>query len=385
MAEYSITLNEFFKVQPPSLDGGTIKVVDLLAPTNSSSEAEINDRAEKGIKGEGFTGGSYNSTTGVITFSSSQFSGFSTEDIRGRFVTVQLEDDVTTGQFITAGGKILTEDTIEDYLGVATENGTGSNLLVNPVISGDYIFTQTDGEYTDGSWTDGVTLYFTDAGALTETHPTGKYRKAGVSLTTSSYIIDPGPVVTETDGYPNTVIVTDDGGYLPDELINLSTLPVSTAGSGSEDSLVKTDSNGFIPLEFWNIDNNSVNTGGSGSEDTLIRTDSSGYIDSSFLFYTADTTPSGSSVDIDFSEDVVQVDIGVSSSTFTFSNANTVDEVIVIIQNSSGGSISITYPSELQGTSLLTEPADGEYNVYTFFTTTGGTDYYISAMQEGLT
>jgi len=291
---------------------------------NTITVGVLASKGPKGDQGDSWTGGEYNKTTGVVTFTSDDGIGFSTDDLRGKFTGVTLSTTVSEGDAVTAEGNLVTESTVNEFLGFASEDG----------VSSDVINVQRRGKFTLGTWTwtPGATLYFTNSGGLTETHPVDTYRKAGVALSATEINIDPGPIVAETTGYSNTVIVTDDGGYLPDELINVTSLTVDTGGSGSEDSLIRTDSSGYVDFTFFDLDNNSVNTGGSGSEDTLIRTDSNGLLDSSFRSYSVDTSQSGSSVDIDFDYDFVDIDLSVVSTTFSFVNEDTVDRVTVLIR-----------------------------------------------------
>ena len=58
---------------------GNLKGADGTNGTNGSDGADGNDGAD----GEGFTGGSYNSSSGVVTFTSDDGLGFSTGDLRG--------------------------------------------------------------------------------------------------------------------------------------------------------------------------------------------------------------------------------------------------------------------------------------------------------------
>jgi hypothetical protein len=93
---------------------------DIVSLTDGSTYAVLEVSAGRGPKGDGFTGGSYNASTGVVTFTSNDGIGFSTGDLRG---SVDLSSpspigDVTpnTGAFttITVTGTVDGRDVAAD-------------------------------------------------------------------------------------------------------------------------------------------------------------------------------------------------------------------------------------------------------------------------------
>jgi len=101
--------------------------------------------AGRGPKGDGFTGGSYESSTGVVTFTSNDGIGFSTGDLRGDLSEPGPIGDVTpaaisgtTGTFsgdFTVDTDTLYVDSANNQVGIGTSS-PGSALQVEGQITG---------------------------------------------------------------------------------------------------------------------------------------------------------------------------------------------------------------------------------------------------------
>ena len=63
--------------------GGSISVLNLNPNDLQGADGQDGDDGNNGSDGAGFTGGSYNSSTGIVTFTSDDGLGFSTGDLRG--------------------------------------------------------------------------------------------------------------------------------------------------------------------------------------------------------------------------------------------------------------------------------------------------------------
>ena len=72
-----------------------------------------------GADGDGFTGGSYNTSTGVVTFTSDDGLGFSTSDLRGATGNAGADGDGFTGGSYNSSNGIVTF-TSDDGLGFST-------------------------------------------------------------------------------------------------------------------------------------------------------------------------------------------------------------------------------------------------------------------------
>jgi len=77
---------------------------DVVSLTDGSTFATLAVSAGRGPKGDGFTGGSYEASTGVVTFTSNDGLGFSTDDLRGSDGTdgdgwTGVSYDTETGRF----------------------------------------------------------------------------------------------------------------------------------------------------------------------------------------------------------------------------------------------------------------------------------------------
>lgn len=99
--------------------GGSVNVGDGTLLANLSVSAG------RGPKGEGFTGGSFNASTGVVTFTSNDGLGFATGDLRGNLSGPSPIGDVTpnTGAFTSLS---TTGDTVIG--GNLTVNGTTTTV-----------------------------------------------------------------------------------------------------------------------------------------------------------------------------------------------------------------------------------------------------------------
>ena len=83
------------------------------------------DSTVAGPSGDGFTGGSYNSSTGIVTFTSDDGLGFSTGDLRGADSTVAGP----AGQGVPTGGtsgQVLVKNSSTDYDTSWSTSGSGS-------------------------------------------------------------------------------------------------------------------------------------------------------------------------------------------------------------------------------------------------------------------
>jgi hypothetical protein len=94
---------------------GTVSVGDGTLLANLSVSAG------RGPKGDGFTGGSYNGSTGVVTFTSNDGLGFATGDLRGNLTDV----DITGG---TIDGTVIGGSTPAAISGTTGQFGTSLNV-----------------------------------------------------------------------------------------------------------------------------------------------------------------------------------------------------------------------------------------------------------------
>ena len=100
--------------------------VDGTNGTNGTNGADGVDGVD-GVDGLGFTGGSYNSSTGVVTFASDDGLGFSTGDLRGADGTSYTDSDVDThlNTSTATTGEVLSW-TGTDYDWIAAGGGGGA-------------------------------------------------------------------------------------------------------------------------------------------------------------------------------------------------------------------------------------------------------------------
>ena len=80
MAVYSVTISKTSGSNTVNISGESVP--DVISLADGSTLASLSVSAGRGPKGDGFTGGSYNASTGVVTFTSNDGIGFSTGDLR---------------------------------------------------------------------------------------------------------------------------------------------------------------------------------------------------------------------------------------------------------------------------------------------------------------
>jgi len=104
-------------------DGGSQTVVNILTAENNIVEIPRGLKGDDGSDGKGFTGGSYNANTGIITFSSTDGLGFTTSDLRG---TDGNNGNGFTGGSYNANTGIITFSST-DGLGFTTSDLRGTD------------------------------------------------------------------------------------------------------------------------------------------------------------------------------------------------------------------------------------------------------------------
>ena len=133
MAVYTVTLNN---VTGP----------DVVTLTDGSTYATLEVSAGRGPKGDGWTGGSYSESTGVVTFTSNDGLGFATGDLRpdlsepdpigdvtpntGAFTSLSTTGDTVIGGDLTVNGTTTTVNT--QTLDVADKNITVAYGAADP-------------------------------------------------------------------------------------------------------------------------------------------------------------------------------------------------------------------------------------------------------------
>ena len=139
MALYTVTLND---VTGP----------DVVSLTDGSTYATLEVSAGRGPKGDGFTGGSYSSSTGQITFTSNDGIGFSTGDIRPEITAAVAAAEAAQAGAETAeagaeAAQAATESIFDQfgdqYLGPKASDPTVDNDG-DPLTEGDIYFNTTD-------------------------------------------------------------------------------------------------------------------------------------------------------------------------------------------------------------------------------------------------
>ena len=139
MALYTVTLND---VTGP----------DVVSLTDGSTYATLEVSAGRGPKGDGFTGGSYSSSTGQITFTSNDGIGFSTSDIRPEITAAVAAAEAAQAGAETAeagaeAAQAATESIFDQfgdqYLGPKASDPTVDNDG-DPLTEGDIYFNTTD-------------------------------------------------------------------------------------------------------------------------------------------------------------------------------------------------------------------------------------------------
>ena len=150
MALYTVTLND---VTGP----------DVVSLTDGSTYATLEVSAGRGPKGDGFTGGSYSSSTGQITFTSNDGIGFSTGDIRPEITAAVAAAEAAQAGAETAeagaeAAQAATESIFDQfgdqYLGPKASDPTVDNDG-DPLTEGDIYFNTTDSVlkfYSGSAW-----------------------------------------------------------------------------------------------------------------------------------------------------------------------------------------------------------------------------------------
>jgi hypothetical protein len=155
-------------------------------------------------------------------------------------IPIELTATVAAGEAVSMDGALVSEATAAEYLGLAQAAGVAT----------DTINAQSTGNFTLGTWawTPDEYVYLTNAGALTQTPPTGTHRRIGIATTSTVIALSAGPVVVETGGAgsENAIPALDDAGLLDYTMIEKS----ATGGAGAENLLVQADAGGVIDATF---------------------------------------------------------------------------------------------------------------------------------------
>ena len=140
---------------------------DVVSLTDGSTYATLEVSAGRGPKGDGFTGGSYDSGTGVVTFASNDGIGFSTGDIRQEAVAAAeaaqaaaelAQTGAETAEAGAEAAQAATESIFDQfgdqYLGPKASDPTVDNDG-DPLTAGDIYFNTTDSVlkfYSGSAW-----------------------------------------------------------------------------------------------------------------------------------------------------------------------------------------------------------------------------------------
>jgi hypothetical protein len=155
-------------------------------------------------------------------------------------IPVELTATAAAGEAVSMDGALVSEATTAEYLGLAQAAGVAT----------DTINVQSTGNFTLGTWawTPDEYVYLTNAGALTQTPPTGTHRRIGIATTSTVIALSAGPVVVETGGAgsENAIPALDDAGLLDYTMIEKA----ATGGAGAENLLVQADAGGEIDVSF---------------------------------------------------------------------------------------------------------------------------------------
>jgi len=155
-------------------------------------------------------------------------------------IPIELTATVAAGEAVSMDGALVSEATAAEYLGLAQAAGVATDTLN----------VQSTGNFTLGTWawTPDEYVYITNAGALTQTPPTGTHRRIGIATTATVIALSAGPVVVETGGAgsENAIPALDDAGLLDYTMIEKA----ATGGAGAENLLVQADAGGEIDISF---------------------------------------------------------------------------------------------------------------------------------------
>lgn len=167
-----------------------------------------------GADGTGFTGGSYDGATGIVTFTSDDGLGFSTTDLRGGTITVQEE-----------GTPLTTAATTLNFVGsTVTASGTGSTKTITisePTATFDGLTDTNTTGIADGDlvkWDAGTSKYIPTT--LNEADTSGDVSVGGDLVFTSGsgadFSANTGSVATGATVSSQVLTVYESGTWTPE-------------------------------------------------------------------------------------------------------------------------------------------------------------------------
>jgi len=222
-----------------------------------------------GPTGAGFTGGSYNSSTGVVTFTSNDNLGFSTGDLRGAdgtgsgTVTSVEAGGGLTGGTITSFGTISHADTSTQANVDATANTYVDGLTFDDYghVTGVSTVAGFDGNYS--SLAGAPTLFDGAYGSLTGVPTT--FAPSSHALSSHSDVSTASPTDGQVLAWNNTGSTwepqTVSGGGSSPTVVRQTKVATSTLSTGAG-TLTWTHGQNAAPVLFWAEVECIVNTNG---------------------------------------------------------------------------------------------------------------------------